>query len=98
MASTYAVPGINSPWCQFNADGTGSMKFNIGMPDDTIHFTYSISHDSLYFAHPDEVIRGRDYSSFSYQAVIQLLNQHTLITVDKFGSSPNYIEDIYYTR
>ncbi len=98
LASTYVVRGINSPWCQFNTDGTGSMKFNIGPPDDTIHFNYSVSHDSLYFAHPDEVIRGTTYSAFSYHADVTLLNEHNLITVVKFGFSPNYIEDPYFTR
>ncbi|MEO6851392.1 MAG: hypothetical protein ABI203_00770 [Mucilaginibacter sp.] len=98
LASTYVIPGINSPWYQFNADGTGSMKFNISLPDDTLHFTYRVSHDSLYFVHPNEVIRGRDYATFSYQAAILLLNQHNLITINKFGTSPNYIEDEYFTR
>ncbi len=56
LASTYVVRGINSPWYQFNADGTGAMKDNIGLPDDTIHFTYHVTNDSLYLVHPDEVI------------------------------------------
>jgi hypothetical protein len=98
LASTYVVKGINSPWYQFNADGTGIMKDNIGLPDDTMHFTYHVSHDSLYVVHPDEVIRGNDYISFSYQGTIQLLTQHNLIFIDKFGYSPNYIEDEYFSR
>lgn len=98
LASTYVVRGINSPWYQFNADGTGAMKDNIGLPDDTIHFTYSVTNDSLYLVHPDEVIRGQDYMSFSYGATIQSLTQHNLIFIDKFGYSPNYIEDIYLSR
>ncbi|MGZ3778220.1 MAG: hypothetical protein ACXVI9_11885 [Mucilaginibacter sp.] len=98
LASTYVVMGINSPWYQFNANGTGASKFNLGLPDDTIHFTYHVSHDTLYVEHPDEVIRGKDYVAYSYNATIQQLTQHSLIFIDVFGTSPNYIEDVYLSR
>jgi hypothetical protein len=43
----YIIVGINSPYIQFNADGTGTQKDNISAPDDIAYFTYKISKDTI---------------------------------------------------
>jgi len=45
----YIIVGINSPYFQFNADGTGTQKNNISAPDDLAYFTYKISKDTIAF-------------------------------------------------
>jgi hypothetical protein len=43
----YIIVGINSPYMQFNADGTGTQKDNISAPDDIAYFTYKLYKDTI---------------------------------------------------
>ena len=48
----YIIVGINSPYTQFNADGSGTEKDNISTPDLVLNFTYKISKDTISFNYP----------------------------------------------
>jgi hypothetical protein len=48
----YIIVGINSPYMQFNANGTGTEKDNISPPDAVLNFTYTISNDTISFNYP----------------------------------------------
>jgi hypothetical protein len=48
----YIIVGLNSPYMQFNADGSGTEKENISPPDVAFNFTYKISHDTIAFNYP----------------------------------------------
>ena len=48
----YIIVGINSPYIQFNADGSGTEKDNISIPDAVLNFTYKISKDTIAFNYP----------------------------------------------
>ena len=43
----YVRVGINSPYWQFNADGTGTEKNNTATPDVILNFTYTVSGNVL---------------------------------------------------
>src|ERR1700688_3732109 len=75
--STYVLAGINSPYYQFNADGSGTVKNNISEPDQLLNFTYTITNNTINFDFP--VQAAQPIYSYQASATIQKLTAHTMI-------------------
>jgi hypothetical protein len=100
LNSSYITVGINSPYYQFNTDGSGILKNNISDPDQILNFTYTVTDNTINFDFPVQAAQP----TYSYQAsaTIQKLTGHTMIILfDDFSpgnASYEYKEDIYLSR
>src|SRR5258708_10673196 len=98
--STYVLAGINSPYYQFNADVSGTVKNNISEPDQILNFTYTVSDNKITFTFPVQAAQP----TYSYQAsaIIQKLTAHTMIIlfdeVEPDNTSYEFKEGIYMSR
>jgi hypothetical protein len=100
LNSTYVIVGINSPYYQFNADGTGTLKQNLGPPDLIETFTYTLSNGSITLNFPVQPASPNNAFQLSWE--IEKLTANTVIflwddTSPGNGSS-EYKEDVYLTR
>ena len=99
VQSTYVVHGINSPYYQYNADGTGTMKYNIGTPDLSATFTYTVSNDTVVMNVPKQPSypygdkMTYQIAKLSPNAMILLWNDESPVS----GAS-SYKEYIYLTK
>lgn len=91
----YIIVGINSPYMQFNADGTGTQKNNIGTPDDVLTFTYKISHDTIAFNYP---VQPQVPYGNTPTGVIKKLTSKNLIIEYDFISDLTVKELVYMSR
>jgi len=91
----YIIEGINSPYMQFNADGTGTQKNNIGTPDDVETFTYKISHDTIAFNFP--VQPQLPYGNTPTGVIKKLTSKNLIIEYDLI-SNLVVIERVYMSR
>ena len=102
LNSTYISVGINSPYYQFNADGTGTYKQSLPPPDFITTFTYTISNGSITLTFPPKPVPP----NYSFQTInkfkIEKLTANTLIFLLDDTNTSNggseYKEDIYMTR
>ena len=72
----YIIVGINSPYTQFNADGSGSEKDNISTPDAVLNFTYKLFKDTIFFNYP---VQPRLPSGNTPTGIIKKLTASNLI-------------------
>ena len=99
VQSTYAVAGINSPYYQFNADGSGTIKDNIGTPDLVANFTYTLSNGILTIDVPQQ--EADPYGSQVKYQIIKLTSNALILLWEENSPVPgdsNYKEYIYLTK
>lgn len=99
VQSTYVVRGINSPYYRFNADGTGTMKYNIGTPDLNRTFTYTVPNDTLVFNVPKQP--ADIYGEVMTYKIVKLSSNALILLWEDDAPSPwesSYKEYIYATK
>jgi len=101
LTSTYLIVGINIPYYQFNADGTGTSKNNLGPPDDVLQFSYTVSNNIISFKYPDQIIAGHEYYANNVSA--RILNPTPTTVLLSFDGYANPIigfgsKDLLYLR
>ena len=90
--SPYVIVGINSPYMQFNADGSGVQKFNIAMPDNVVNFTYTVHKDTLAFNYQHPYVS-------TPKAVIKKLTSKNLVLEYTINTPPLIdTERVYMSR
>jgi hypothetical protein len=91
----YIIVGINSPYMQFNADGSGTQKNNISTPDAVLNFTYTVSKDTITFNYPPQLTSPGN----APKGIIKKLTSNNLV-IEYDINSPSLInsERVYMSR
>ena len=92
----YIIVGINSPYTQFNADGSGTEKDNISTPDLVLNFTYKISKDTLSFNYP--VQTGLPSGNTPTGIIKELTSHNLIIEYDINDPTLTVKERVYMSR
>lgn len=92
----YIIVGINSPYMQFNADGSGTQKDNIGTPDDVLNFTYTLSKDTVAFDFP--VQPQNPYVNTPVGVIKKLTTNNLIIEFDINDPTITVKERVYMSR
>ena len=99
VQSTYVVRGINSPYYQYNANGTGVMKYNIGTPDEPANFTYTVSHDTVVMNVPKQA--SYPYADIITYKIVKLSSNAMILLWEDISVVPgdsSYKEYIYLSK
>ncbi|HZY40132.1 MAG TPA: hypothetical protein VFE53_25945 [Mucilaginibacter sp.] len=92
----YIIVGINSPYMQFNADGSGTEKDNISTPDWVLSFTYKISKDTISFNYP--VQTGLPSGNTPTGIIKELTSNNVIIEYDINDPTLTVKERVYMSR
>ena len=99
VQSVYVIRAINSPYYQFNTDGTGTMKDNIGTPDLPATFTYTVSKDTLVMNVPKQV--SYPYADIMTWRIVKLSSNAMILlwaTNSPIPGDSTYKEYMYLSR
>lgn len=92
----YIIVGINSPYMQFNADGTGVEKDNIGPPDVILNFTYTLSNNVLTCNFPMQP--GTNTAFITTGTILKSTSHYLLVQYEINNPTLTNKELIYFSR
>jgi hypothetical protein len=95
LSSTYVIVGINSPYYQFNSDGTGSAKNNISTPDAILNFTFILSDKKITFNYPQQPANGLSYA-YNITGVIEKESSNSFVILFDSNSGVNEYKEVLY--
>jgi hypothetical protein len=87
--------GINSPYYQFNSDGTRSAKNNISTPDAILNFTFILSDKKITFNYPQQPANGLSYA-YNITGVIEKESSNSFVILFDSNSGVNEYKEVLY--